>query len=221
MSIIGPILGTLPMFYSFWEYIFNNNTINFKQGISYLIAAVGVLIINFNALKIVMMGNFTKQKMNRYWLGILNIIIYCFAVTFFILYNTSLEKTLPSDFDFTFQRLFGTGLYGLMGITLLLFMRKWGGNKDYIFPSINNIIKLSASIIGTAFLANYLFLVTKPDIDPVVYAGMVNLRPIFVIILGMLVLKEKIDRNMMIGMLIVAIGMGLSIYCSDTLINII
>ena len=221
MSIIGPFLGTLPMFYSFWEYIFNNNIINFKQGISYLIAAVGVVIINFNALKRDIMEIFTKQKMNKYWLGILSIIFYCLAISFFILYNTSLGKTLPREFDFTFQRLFGTGLYGLLGTTLLLFVKKLGRNMDYAWPSINNMVKLCISVICTAFLANYLFLVSKPDINPVVYAGMFNLRPLFVIMLGMLVLKEKVDRNMLIGMLIVAIGMGLSIYYSETLVNVV
>ena len=209
------------MFYSFWEYIFNNNIINFKQGISYLIAAVGVVIINFSALKRDIMRNFTKQKMNKYWLGILSIIFCCFAISFFILYNTSLEKTLPSDFDFTFQQLFATGLYGLLGVTLLLFAKNLGGNMDYMWPSINNMIKLCVSIMCTAFLANYLFLVSKPDINPVVYAAMTNLRPLFVIVLGVLVLKEKIDRTMLIGMLIVAIGMGLSIYCSETFINVV
>ena len=87
MSIIGPMLGTLPMFYSFWEYILNGLTINIMQFFGYVIAAIGVLIINFIAF-----SRDIKKRNNNFIYGILGVLVFCFGVSYFTISNVNLKK---------------------------------------------------------------------------------------------------------------------------------
>ena len=206
MSIIGPMLGTLPMFYSFWEYILNGLTINIMQFVGYVIAAIGVLIVNFTAF-----SRDIKKRNNKFIYGILGVLVFCFGVSYFTLSNVNLKKTTKTDVDFVLQRLFGAGIYIFIILSVLMAVRAVGKCGDK-WPRFKDMLKLIGGIAFTSLFSTSMFFATKPDIDPVIFAAHGNIRPVFVVMVGVLVMKEKIDRYILLGLAIIISGIMISIF---------
>ena len=210
MTIIGPMLGTLPMFYSFWEYILNGLTINIMQFIGYIIAAIGVLIVNFNGF----INDITKKN-QKFLSGILGVLAYCLGISYFIVSNDNLKQTTTNNLDFLFQRLFSAGIYTFVMLSIIMWVRgiyKYNDN----WPDFNNILKLIGGITFTSLFAVCMFITTKSNIDPVIFAAHGNTRPIFVVLLGIWIMKEKIDRYILTGLLTIITGIIVSIYFTKT-----
>jgi drug/metabolite transporter (DMT)-like permease len=210
MAIAGPIVGTVPIFFSTWEYILNGRTINLMQLFGYFVAIMGIVLINYRGI-----SRDYKKANKMFYVGVLFAITYCIGTSFYIVYNDTLQNTLESDIDFICQRLFGSGIYVLVlmsiAFTVFAFSSPTKASNTEI-PDLKNALLLMASISITCVASTFLFVLSKPEINPVTYSSLLNLRSIFMVLLGILVMKEKPNIYIVIGLAVVILGILFSIF---------
>jgi drug/metabolite transporter (DMT)-like permease len=202
MAITGPIVGTVPIFFSSWEYLLNDLTINITQLFGYFVAIMGIILINYRGIT-----QDYKKANNMFYVGVLFAISYCISTSFYIVYNDTLKNTLETNIDFSCQRLFGSGLYAFVLMSLALTAK----TTSITMPDSISMLWLIVAISLTYVASTFLFLLSKPAISPVTYASLLNLRPIFIVLLGVLVMKETPNMYIGIGLVVVILGIVISI----------
>jgi drug/metabolite transporter (DMT)-like permease len=181
------------------------------QLLGYFVAIVGILLINYKGIT-----RDYKKANKLFYVGILFAVIYCASTSFYNVYNETLTNTLKTNVDFCFQRLFGSGLYVFVLMSIVFALRAMiGCGLTTKMPNLKNALLLMASISFTSVASTFLFLLSKPEINPVTYASLFNLSPIFIVLLGILVMKEEPNMYIGFGLVIAIFGILFSVFFTE------
>ena len=198
ISTLYPLTVLSPIFIPIWAFFFLSETISFVTGAGIVLTVVGATLAKIQA---VTLQEFKKIiRFHKEYAGAR----FALGASFVYSFGAIFDKSRIASFSLTSYLFF---IIGFMTVNMIVYWHFW--KKQTIVPVVVNYWK--AGILGglTVYFSFLLFRVALKEVFVSLAVPVRQVAIVFAILLGVILLKEKIEPRNVFGSLIIILGIVL------------
>lgn len=227
LSVSLPIFMLFPITILIGNRLINKIEFSMAQFLGAMTTFIGILIICYSKTKV--KGGLPLQAILAMFFGTISL---GFAYTIlkvtpertFIKEDANkmndYEDTIPELFRVNVQMVQETMLPLLMSILLLIFLNIY--NKSTLTKFMlkepfdkSSVIAFLAATFTITYTYNMFYFESYNNLSPALYSSLENLEVIFSLIIGYVVLNEKIGMKKIIGCILIIVGVSVNVYFGE------